>query len=90
MVPLRLEVDMPVTLTLKNLPDALYERLKLSAETHRRSMNSEALVCLETVLLPRRISPENRLARVRALQTALPSGEFRAEDIDRFKREGRP
>ncbi|MDX2000746.1 MAG: Arc family DNA-binding protein [Thermoanaerobaculia bacterium] len=81
---------MPVTLTLKNLPDAVYEQLKLSAETHRRSMNSEAILCLEKILLPRRLSPEDRLARVRTLQMALPSREFRAEDIDRFKREGRP
>ncbi len=81
---------MPTTLTLKNIPDAVYERLKLSAETHRRSMNSEAIVCLETVLLPHRISPEDRLTRVRALRAALPSGGFQAEDIDRFKREGRP
>ena len=43
---------MPTTLTLKNIPDAVYARLKLSAEVHRRSLNGEAIVCLETVLLP--------------------------------------
>jgi len=32
---------MPTTLTLKNIPDFVYDRLKLSAEAHRRSMNSE-------------------------------------------------
>ena len=40
------------TITLKNVPDALHERLKASAERHRRSMNSEALVCLEQALTP--------------------------------------
>jgi hypothetical protein len=49
---------MPTTLTLKNIPDEVYERLKLSAEVHRRSMNSEAIVCLETALLPSRLAPE--------------------------------
>lgn len=81
---------MPTTLTLKNIPDEVYERLKLSAETHRRSLNSEAIVCLESVLLPGRIAAAERLARARALRASLPKGEFRARDIDAAKREGRP
>ena len=48
---------MPTTLTLKNIPDFVYDRLKLSAEAHRRSMNSEAIVCLEAVLLPAKVTP---------------------------------
>ncbi|MBX3695810.1 MAG: Arc family DNA-binding protein [Steroidobacteraceae bacterium] len=80
---------MPTTLTLKNIPDEVYERLKDSAESHRRSLNSEAIVCLETVLLPGRIAPAERLARARALRNALPKAKFRARDIDAMKREGR-
>lgn len=80
---------MATTLTLKNIPDAVYDRLKLSAETHRRSLNSEAIVCLETVLLPTRMAPGERLARARELRAALPQNEFRARDIDAAKREGR-
>jgi len=52
MVPLWMENAVPTTLTLKNIPDAVYDRLKLAAEMHRRSLNSEAIVCLESVLLP--------------------------------------
>jgi len=80
---------MPTTLTLKNIPDEVYERLKLSAQTHRRSMNSEAIVCLEAALLPSRLTPAEHLARARALRSALPKGRFRARDIDAMKREGR-
>jgi len=80
---------MPTTLTLKNIPDEVYQRLKASAETHRRSMNSEALVCLESVLLPGRMTPSERLARARELRSALLQGKFRARDIDSLKREGR-
>ena len=90
MEALRLEVDMPTTLTLKNIPDVVYSRLKLSAATHRRSMNSEAIVCLETVLLPAKVTPAERLARAREMRAALPNGKFRALDIDELKREGRP
>ena len=81
---------MPTTLTLKNNPDSVYERLKLSAEIHRRSLNSEAIVCLESVLLPTRIMPDERLARARELRAALSQGKFHARDIDAAKREGRP
>jgi len=81
---------MPTTLTLKNIPDTVYERLKLSAEIHRRSLNSEAIVCLESVLLPTRIMPDERLARARELRAGLPKGKFHARDIDAAKREGRP
>ena len=81
---------MPTTLTLKNIPDIVYDRLKHSAETHRRSMNSEAIVCLESVLLPAKITAVERLARARRLRAALPQGGFRARDIDAAKRRGRP
>lgn len=80
---------MPTSLTLKSIPDELYERLKASAEAHRRSLNSEAIVCLETVLLPGKISPTERLRRARALRATLPKGKFRPRDIDLLKREGR-
>jgi plasmid stability protein len=81
---------MPTTLTLKNVPDEVYERLKQSAAAHRRSINSEAIVCLESVLLPGRVAVSERLARARALRAALPKARFRAKDIDAYKRDGRP
>ena len=80
---------MSTTLTLKNIPDEVYDRLKLSAEAHRRSMNSEAIVCLEAVLLPNKLTPAERLARARALRSALPKGKFRARAIDAMKLKGR-
>jgi plasmid stability protein len=80
---------MPTTLTLKNVPEEVYERLKASAEEHRRSLNSEAIVCLESALLPGRIEPAERIARARALRGALGKVKFRAREIDALKREGR-
>ena len=80
---------MPTTLTLKNIPDELYARLKVSAEVHRRSLNGEAIVCLEQVLLPSRLTSGDRLARARALRHAVGTSQMSAEDVDHFKREGR-
>ena len=80
---------MSTNLTLKNIPDEVYERLRASAEMHRRSLNSEAIVCLESVLLPGRLPPSERIARARALRGTLPKRKYGARDIDSLKREGR-
>lgn len=79
---------MPTTLILENIPGDVYARLKTSAEAHRRSMNSEAIVCLEAMLLPAKVAPTER--RARALRDTLPQGKFRTRDIEVLKREGRP
>lgn len=75
---------------MKNIADAVYERLKGSAETHRRSLNSEAIVCLESALLPSKLAPGERLARARELRASLSPNKVCACDIDATKRQGRP
>ena len=77
------------TLTLKNIPDDVYERLKAAAALHRRSLNSEAIVCLESVLIPTRVDRAERLARIRRLRAELAGAEFGEADIDAMKLEGR-
>lgn len=81
---------MPTSLTLKNIPEEVYERLKVAAEAHRRSLNSEAIVCLETVLMPTKIDPGERLARARLLRSGLSTTKFRVRDIATLKAQGRP
>ena len=80
---------MPTTLTLKNIPDAVYTRLKDSADAHRRNLNGEAIFCLETFLFPRKVAVGERIARARELRSGLAGSKFKACDIDAFKREGR-
>ena len=57
--------------TLKNIPDELYARLKQSEVAHRRSINSEALVCLERALGGQRADPEPLLRRLDAVRRRL-------------------
>ena len=80
---------MPTTLTLKNIPDAVYAKLKSAAALHRRSLNNEAIVCLETALSRANIAPGEHLVRARALRTDLHAEAFHAHGIDALKREGR-
>lgn len=83
------ELAMPTTITLKNIPDEIYTRLKDLAATHRRSLNSEAISCLESVLVPHQISPTERLERARELRSGLRRTAFRIADLDKLKRLGR-
>jgi plasmid stability protein len=80
---------MATNLTLKGIPDDVYARLKETAEAHRRSLNNEAISVLESVLTPRKAAVSERIARARALRESLKQGAFKADDIDRFKRQGR-
>lgn len=81
---------MAKSLTLKNLPDALHARLSAAAKRHRRSLNSEAIVCLEAGLAQVPVGLEERLAAIRALRQTLPAASFTPEDIAAFRSEGRP
>ncbi|MBC7779791.1 MAG: Arc family DNA-binding protein [Proteobacteria bacterium] len=80
---------MAVNMTLKGIPDAVYEQLKSSADANRRSLNGEAIACLESILLPRKITALQHVAVARELRATLKRGAFKPEDIDNFKRAGR-
>jgi plasmid stability protein len=77
-------------LTIKRIPDEVYRKLKAAAERHRRSLNSEAIVCLERSLVTEREDPGELLADLRRWHRRL--GERpRLSDafVRKAKREGR-
>jgi plasmid stability protein len=61
-------------LTIKGIPDEVLQRLRQSAEEHRRSLNSEVIYRLERSIGSEPIDPEAFISRVRRLQerTKLP------------------
>ncbi len=76
-------LSMPKTLTLKNIPDAIYDRLKLAAQAHHRSVNSEVIVCLEAVVMPtEQMTVSERLDRARQLRGHFLAAKFDAADVD--------
>lgn len=77
-------------LTIKNVPDSLYEQLKTAAELHRRSINSEVIVCLEKILAPTKISPADRLSRIEQLRSTTKINSITPEDIEHAINNGRP
>jgi antitoxin FitA len=78
------------TLTIKNIPEELRKRLKESATQHRRSINSEAIQCLEKALVGSRVDPTEFLARARALRERMPDMYITDEDLRAARNEGRP
>lgn len=77
------------SLTIKNIPEALHQRLRDSAERNHRSLNGEVLAALDHYFSERRPSGEQLLASIRSLrqETAIYAS---AEEIDRARNEGRP
>jgi antitoxin FitA len=80
---------MPAAITLKGIPDDLYDRLKRSAKAHHRSLNSEVIACLERQLAPQALSVEERLARARALRAGLDASKVDPGQIAEAIRAGR-
>jgi antitoxin FitA len=76
-------------MTLKNIPDELYERLKLNAQLNHRSLNGEVIMRIDNSLQKPRMPASERIARAKALVRNLDPKKFRAADVDKFKREGR-
>jgi hypothetical protein len=78
------------TLTLKNIPDDLYEQLKEYARINRRSVNSEIILCIEKTIRNNRINPEIVLTKARNLREATSQYAITDEEFDRAKTAGRP
>lgn len=77
------------TITLKGLPEALYERLKLQAAANRRSLNSEVLVCLEHAVASQGPDAASILARIERMQETLNVQPFSEQELKAAKEHGR-
>lgn len=77
-------------LTIKNIPEELYEALKRRARRQRRSINKEAIRCLESSLSAQNIDPANFLATTDALRLRLALPPLDDDTLRQMKEEGRP
>lgn len=80
---------MPSTLTLKGIPDELYDRLKRAAKAHHRTLNSEVIACLERQLELQALGADERLARARRLRAEARLQGFDPDDIAKGIRQAR-
>ncbi|MFQ5436537.1 MAG: Arc family DNA-binding protein [Anaerolineae bacterium] len=77
------------TITVKNIPDDLYELLKAQAKANRRSINNEIIMLIERSVRSYRIDPEEVLARARELREKIDY-VITDEELEQFINEGRP
>ena len=77
------------TVTVKNIPDELYERLKTVAQINRRSINSEIIVCIENAVTIRRINPDGVLENARRLRQLTFGHHINDKEFNQAKAEGR-
>jgi plasmid stability protein len=59
------------SITLKDVPDDLHERLRAAAEASGRSLNKLILTTLERSLGPRRIDRPDLLERIRSRRVTM-------------------
>lgn len=78
-----------MNLSLKNVPDELYQRLRDRAQDHRRSLNSEILFTLEQATKSVPIDPEDFLKRVASIQVKIKGPPLTDEFIRTAKEVGR-
>ena len=78
-----------ITITLKDIPKDVHAALKRRAKQHGRSLNKEALACLEHAVAPARVDVQAMLARIRQHREHLP-GRLTDDLLRAARAEGRP
>lgn len=82
-------VNAMATITLKNIPEQLYKKLKQRAKQHYRSLNSEVIVCLQNALESKKVDPNLLLKRAHVLRSTM-SGHLTDKDLSLMKNQDRP
>jgi plasmid stability protein len=79
-----------VNITVKNIPEEIYERIKLQAKANRRSVNSEIISIFEKAVPTRTpLDIKEILDRARKVRELTADYTITEDDINRWKREGR-
>ena len=78
-----------VTVTIKNIPEQVYERLKAQAKSNHRSINGEILSILEQAISLPPIDVQATLERARKVRELTANYTVTADEIEKMINEGR-
>lgn len=78
-----------VTITIKNVPPEIYERIKIQAKNNHRSINGEILSILEQAISISPIDVKATLERTRKLREMTAHYVITNEELTKWKNEGR-
>ena len=59
------------SITIKDIPSEVHEKLIERAMLNRRSLNAEIIECLESIFRVRRIDPEQELERIKQVREEI-------------------
>jgi plasmid stability protein len=76
------------SITIKDIPTDLHQRLKTRAKAHRRSLNAEVIACLESILLPQPQDVEAEIEAAKALRESI-NVYLTQKEIDKAIEDGR-
>ena len=77
------------TLTIKNIPEDVYQKLKESAEANHRSISDEVIVILERALPSKPLDVEAWLEKASLIRQLTAGYRATAEEIEEAINEGR-
>ncbi len=77
------------TITIKNIPLDIYERLKRRAKANRRSINQEVIAVIERALEIPPIDVDSTLKRTHKIRELTAQYRLRDEELEQWKSEGR-
>lgn len=80
---------MPTNITIRDIPDEVYEKLKQQAELHHRSINSEVIFYLKKMVQSHRPDPDQVIARANKLKQQA-KGSLSMKQIQQAIDQGRP
>jgi plasmid stability protein len=89
MVPKWNHEEKMITITVKNIPPEVYDRLKIQAKKNRRSINGEVISILEKAVSIPPIDVKATLERTRKLRELTAHYVITNEELTRWKNEGR-
>ena len=78
------------SITVKNVPADLYERLKQSAQANRRSINAEIIVCIERAVSSQPVDPEVVISRARQMRESTARYRITDEELGAARADGGP
>ena len=77
------------TLTIKNIPLDIYERLKLRAKTNRRSINQEVIAVIERALEIPPLDVDSTIQRTQKIRELTAQYRLQDKELRKWKNEGR-
>ena len=77
------------TLTIKNIPLEIYDRLKIQEKNNHRSLNKEVISIIERAISIPPIDVETTIARARKVRELTAHYVVTAEEIENMINEGR-